>query len=134
MNGKSQLYKIPVPSTSFLTDAALCSWKGPLTLLFEYDRDGATCRSGIRFKRVLATRTRSERCCTEWHIEGAYDTLVEIGSSLWIDELQNDIPVRWKDEQEMHHYMIYLDSAGCFEVIAESWESLPEERGSWDST
>jgi hypothetical protein len=31
----------------------------------------------------------------------------------------------------MHHFMIYLDSAGCFEVIAESWEVLPEEPGAW---
>jgi hypothetical protein len=33
----------------------------------------------------------------------------------------------WRDKWEMHHYMIYLDSAGCFEVIAESWQSLTDE-------
>jgi len=27
--------------------------------------------------------------------------------------------------------MIYLDSAGCFEVIAESWAAIAEETGLW---
>jgi hypothetical protein len=29
---------------------------------------------------------------------------------------------------EMHHYMLYLDSAGCFEAVAASWSLLPEKR------
>jgi hypothetical protein len=28
----------------------------------------------------------------------------------------------------MHHFIIYIDSAGCFEVAAESWYLIPEER------
>lgn len=134
MDNKVSLFETPVPSTCFLTDAAFYFWKEPLTLRYEYDRDGTTWHSGIRFKRVLATRTRAERCCTAWHIEGTYDTLVEIKGSEWLDELQRDIPARYRGEQETHHYMIYLDSAGCFEVVAASWEVIREERGSWDST
>ena len=134
MASKIRLYQPPMPSTDFLTDASLCPWGGFPTLRFSYQHDGAAHRGGIRFKRVLATRTRSARCCTEWHIQEAYDTLVEVRDSSWVDELRADIPVRWRDEQEMHHYMIYLDSAGCFEVVAASWEALPEEAGSWEST
>ena len=33
----------------------------------------------------------------------------------------------------MHHYMIYLDSAGCFEFIAESWEAIQDEAGAQDT-
>ena len=29
---------------------------------------------------------------------------------------------------EIHHFMIYVDSAGCYEVAAASWSWLPEER------
>jgi hypothetical protein len=134
MSAKVPLYQPPVPSTDFAADATLCPWAGYPTLRFSYDRDGTAYRSGIRFKRVLATRTRSERCCTEWHIQDAYDTLVEVRDSSWLAEIRADIPSRWRDEQELHHYMIYLDSAGCFEVVAESWEAIPEEAGSWEST
>lgn len=100
---------------------------------FSYTREGVECRSGIRFKSVCATRSRAERCCTAWHIEGAYDTLVEVKQSSWVKELLADTDERWRNEWETHHYMIYLDSAGCFEVVAESWETIAEEAGSWES-
>lgn len=131
MSIKMPVYEIPMPSTESVTDAMLNVFGAAPVIRFDYYRDGVPNRSGIRFHQALAARTRTERCCTAWHIEGAYDTLVEVEESSWIAELRNDLADRWKDEQEMHHYMIYLDSAGCFEVIAESYEVLPEEEGSW---
>jgi hypothetical protein len=124
------LYEIPLPSTDFEGDATIC---GPV-LRFQYYRDGMPYRSGIRFTRVLATRTRAERCSRPWHIEGAYDTLVEVQDSPWVEEMRADTAERWRDEWKTRHYMIYLDSAGCFEVIAESWAVLPEEHGLWSRT
>ena len=85
-----------------------------------------TYQSGITFSRVAAVRTRAERCCQPWHIEGAYDTLVEVEDSQWVDEIRADTQKMWRETWQMHHYMIYLDSVGCFEVIAESWDALPE--------
>jgi hypothetical protein len=29
----------------------------------------------------------------------------------------------------MKHFTIYFDSAGCFEIIAESYEVIPEQPG-----
>ncbi len=58
-----------------------------------------------------------------WQIEGAYATLVEIEDSPWVVEMRADTSERWRNEWEMHHYTIYLDGAGCFEVIAESWSA-----------
>lgn len=126
MDTKTPLFRLPEPSTASITDARLC---GPV-LYFDYDRNGTAYRSGIRFNRVLATRTRAERCCKAWHIE-AYDTLVEVEGSAWVEEMRADTNERWRNEWETHHYMIYLDSAGSFEVIAASWDILPEEVGSW---
>src|SRR5579864_4322433 len=124
---KKPLYEVPVASTEFEGDATLCHD----ILRFQYYRGDVLHRSAILFKRVAATRTRAERCCTEWHIEGAYDTLVEVEDSSWVDEIRADTDEHWRYKWEMHHYMIYVDSAGCFELIAESWEALPEEAGSW---
>ncbi len=130
MDRKKSLYQIPLPSTAFEGDANLCN----NVLRYQYYRDGVLYRSGIRFNRKPASRTRAERCCTAWHVEGAYDTLVEIEGSAWVEEIRADTQAMWRGKWEMHHYMIYLDSVGCFEAIAESWEVLPEESGTWSTT
>jgi len=126
-NLKKPLYEVPVPSTEFEGTTSVCNG----VIRFQYYRDTVLRRSGIEFKRVAATRTRAERCCTAWHIEGNYDKLVEIEGSPWVEEVRADTAERWKNKWEMHHYMIYLDSAGCFEVIAESWAAIAEETGLW---
>jgi len=123
MNSKKPLYTVPVPSTSFVTEAY---WDGAgvsPAIRFSYEKAGVNYRGGIVFERVLAARERAERCCKAWHIEGAYDTLVEIEGSPWVEEMRGDTAEQWRSKWEMHHYMIYLDSAGCFEVIAESWQA-----------
>lgn len=130
MNSKKALYTISVPSTTFEGDANLCGH----VIRFQYYRDGALYRSGIRFRAMPAMRTRAERCCKAWHLEDAYDTLVEVENSSWVEEIRADTEEMWRHKWEMHHYMIYLDSAGCFEVVAESWEALPEEPGTWPKT
>lgn len=130
MSTKKVIYQTTVPSTEFSTEAVLCA----NVVRFGYQVDGTDRRSGLRFKRVKATRTRAESACTAWHIDGAYDTLVEIENSPWKDEVQADTADRQRRLGEtwaLHHYMIYLDSSGCFEFLAESWEALPEVSGSW---
>jgi hypothetical protein len=128
---KSPVFLIPIPSTESVTDPTLDVFGCAPVLRIDYYRDGVAHRSGIQFNKALATRTRTERCCTAWHVESAYDTLVEVLDSPWVVELRDDIANRWKNAQQMHHYMIYLDSAGCFEVVSESYEVLPEGVGSW---
>ncbi len=73
-------------------------------------------------------RKREECCCKVWHIEGAYDTLVEVEDSAWVAEMRADTCEQWRNKWETHHYMIYLDSVGCFEIIAESWSPSFEHR------
>jgi len=126
-NNKTPLYQPPVPSTEFEGDARLFG----NVLRFQYSRDGVAYRGGIRFGGVAASRARAERCCTSWHIKGAYDTLVEIDGSVWSKEIKADTAERWRNHWKMRHFMIYLDSVGCFEIIADSWEALPEEAGRW---
>jgi hypothetical protein len=121
MSSKKPLYTIPVPSTTFTTEAYFDGRGVSPTIHFGYGKDGVTHRGGIKFGGVVAVRTRAESCCTAWHIEGAYDTLVEIEGSPWSDEIRADTQEMWRNKRQMHHYMIYLDSAGCFEIIAESW-------------
>jgi len=124
MNSKKPLHTIPVPSTSFTSEAYFDGQGITPAIRFDYEKDGVTHKGGIKFSKVAAIRIRAERCCKSCHIEGAYDTLVEIEGSSWIDEIRADTQEMWRNKWEMHHYMIYLDSVGCFEVIAESWAAL----------
>jgi hypothetical protein len=123
---KKPLYKLPVSSTDFTTEAYFDGKGISPAIRYGYQRDAAVRRAGICFTKVLATRTRAERSCTAWHIDGAYDTLVEVENSSWVEEMRADAQEMWRNKWETHHYMIYLDSVGCFEVIAESWATIPE--------
>ncbi len=130
MNTKKAVYQTPVASTEFSAEATFCT----NVIRFSYQIRGSHQRSGLRFRKVKMTRTRAESACTAWHIEGAYDTLVEIEGSTWAAELQRETAewqMRMGERWMINHYMIYLDSVGCFEFLAESWDALPEESGNW---
>jgi len=124
MTSKKPLQAVPVPSTSFTTEAYFDGQGSLPAIRFGYQKDGVKHQGGIEFSKVLAVRTRAERCCKSWHIDGAYDMLVEVEGSSWVEEVRADTTEQWRNKWETHHYMIYLDSAGCFEIIAESWAAL----------
>ena len=125
---KVALGQITTPSTAIMSDVVAVLGGGSLTLRFEFDRDGVRFRSGVRFSNVSAHRWRAESHCTAWHIEGAYDTIVEVEESAWRAELVDAQPAHQRGLWAIRHLMLYLDSAGCYEVAAESWELLPDER------
>src|SRR5579863_3471473 len=102
MTSKEPLYAVPVPSTSFTVEPYF-DGRGVLPAIrFGYHKDGVEHQGGIEFSKLAAVRTRVERCCTPWHIEGAYDTLVEVVGSSWVEEMRADIAERWRYEWEMH--------------------------------
>jgi hypothetical protein len=41
-----------------------------------------------------------------------------------VEEIRAGTQEQSRDKWQMHHYMIYLDSVGRFEFIAESWAAL----------
>jgi hypothetical protein len=50
-----------------------------------------------------------------------------VTGSDWVSELTAAEPTGTRGSWEMHHFMIYIDSAGCYEVAAQSWFLVPEE-------
>jgi hypothetical protein len=129
LNGvKNVLYSVPVASTSFLKEAYLHERD---EIMFTYKLNDKIITNRLIFHKVSAQRTRNERCCTVWHIDKAYDTLVEIENSDWSAEIKKNTTQHLRNDQNYHHYMIYLDSpecGGCFEFIADSWEVLEDEQ------
>lgn len=123
---KLSLATLQAPSTSFTSDATFTHPGGSAELKYEFERDGTAISGGIQFQKVRAFRFRSESHCTLWHIEGAYDTLVEIVPSEWSQELIEAQPRDMRSQWVIRHFMIYLDSSGAFEVAAAGWMWLPE--------
>ncbi|MDX6240274.1 MAG: hypothetical protein QOG10_5094 [Kribbellaceae bacterium] len=125
---KIQLASIPTPSTAITEEATLSVSDGVATIAFEFDRDGEIYGCKLSFARVRAYRYRAESHTKLWHIEDAYDTVVEVEDSEWVSELADAEPAGHWGNFETHHFMIYLDSWGSLEVVSKSWNLAPEAR------
>ena len=125
---KRVIGEFPPSPSAYTEDAVFTHPGGDAELRCTYERDGSMYAGGLRFTRVRAYRFRAEGHCTLWHIEDAYDTLVEVERSSWVAELLADEMTgsQWK----IRHFLIYIDDAGAYEVAAEDCEWLPEEAAS----
>jgi hypothetical protein len=125
-NRKVAQADLPLPSTE-VDNVNYVDEGGDALLRLEFERDKTQVRLGILFDSVRAYRFRAESHCTEWHVDGVYDTLAEVVDSDWVAELRAAQPEHMHHMFEIHHFMIYLDSSGCYEVAAASWKWLDEE-------
>jgi hypothetical protein len=116
-------FELPVPSTAIEGSIELFDRGAQVTLVAHFREGQQRQRTELSFSKVRAYRQRAEAHCTAAHIEGAYDTLVEITASEWIGDLQRDTADRYRNKWVMRHFMIYFDSNGCYEVIADDWSA-----------
>ncbi len=127
---KEDCYILPEPSTSSISGVRLEFPGGTLSLYYDYDREGIAYNGGLIFKKVRAHIHTAESHCSASKITLSYDKLVKVSNSSLVDELLECVPIDQRDSWDLNHYMIYFDSDGCYEIIAESWETLPEKLGS----
>jgi hypothetical protein len=114
---KLPIFTIPFASTS--STAFLVDDDRGLSLSIARD-EAARDLTVILFHKPRAYRTRQEVHCTPWHVNEVYDNLCEVTDSDWVDELRGDTVPDWRDRWVMRHFMIYLDSFGSLEVVADS--------------
>lgn len=124
---KQPLFSLPCASTSAIQGPTLMDQDRGLLLSMVCDDDGVQRSVGVLFVKPRAFRKREETYCTAWHIDGVYDTICEIQKSDWVEELRAAAVPEWRDYWVMRHFMIYVDSFGCLEVVAES--ALLDESG-----
>jgi len=118
---KLPLFSLPCASSEAIQDATLVDESRGLLLSLMCDDDGKHRQLGILFVKPRAFRKRAEIYCTSWHItDGAYDSVCEIQGSDWVDELRAAAVPEWRNYWVMRHFMIYVESFGCLEVVAES--------------
>lgn len=117
---KLKILELPFPSTAVIRGPALCTDDGDLLLSMDVDDEGRRNSTCLRFVKQRAFRKRSEAYCTAWHVTDTFDTVCEVQRSDWVQELRSASVLEWRDQWIMRHFMIYIDSFGCLEVIAES--------------
>ena len=116
---KLSLFTLPYPSTAAIHEPKVLSGARGLLLALVCDDEGRERQVSVLFAKPRALRTRAEIYCTVWHLD-AYDTVCEVKESDWVAGLRNDAVPDWRDRWVMRHFMIYVDSFGCLEVVAES--------------
>ena len=101
-------------------DPSLRTDGGDLLVSMDFDDAGQRRPACLRFVKQRAFRKRSETYCTSWHVEDTFDTVCEVQESDWVQELCMAAQPEWRDRWVMRHFIIYVDSFGCLEVVAES--------------
>jgi hypothetical protein len=117
---KLKVLVLPFASTAFVRDPTLRTDGGDLLLSMDFDDEGRKRSTSLRFVKQRALRMRSEIYCTAWHVTDTFDTVCEVQGSDWVQELRAASQAEWRDRWVMRHFMIYVDSFGCLEVVAES--------------
>jgi len=117
---KNPILTLPFASTAVVQAPQLLTDGADLVLAVEFFENGLQRPFRLRFCKHRAHRMRAESYCTAWHIESVYDTVCEVAASPWTEELRADAAPEWRDYWVMKHFMIYVDSFGCLEVVAES--------------
>jgi hypothetical protein len=117
---KLRVLELPLASTAVIIDPTLRTDGGDLLLSMDFDDAGQRRPACLRFVRQRAFRKRSETYCTAWHVTDTFDAVCEVQGSDWVQELRTAAQPEWRDRWVMRHFMIYVDSFGCLEVVAES--------------
>ncbi|MFZ4381625.1 MAG: hypothetical protein ACOYO0_06635 [Sandarakinorhabdus sp.] len=117
---KRKVLELPFASTAAVGGPVLATAGGDLLLSMDFDDEGKQRSACLRFVKRRAFRERSEIYCTAWHVTDTFDTVCEVQGSDWVHELRSASVPEWSDYWVMRHFMIYIDSFGCIEVIAES--------------
>jgi hypothetical protein len=116
----------PLPS-AYTTGALFTHPGGSADLSVRYEREGSLFSRTLKFTGVRAYRFRAQGHCELWHIADAYDTLVEVTPSDWVDELLAAEPSETWGRWAIRHFLIFVAESGAYEVAAEGVEWQPEQ-------
>src|SRR5690349_9741705 len=117
-----KLLELPSPSTELVGPVELHDSGENLRIVFPFPQS-TTGIVELGFSRVRAYRHLAEVHSSASQIESSYDALVEVLESRWVEEVRASTPERWRGRWVIRHFMIYADSNGVYDVLAESWSS-----------
>lgn len=129
------LWELPFPSTALCGDVVMIHPGATAWMVFSYcdiKNVSAAYNSGLKFKHVQAFRFSCEPFATLSALD-AYDKIIEIESSEWIQQLKA-INAKVCDFWGLRHFGIYLDSNGFYEFLASEFEVLETKNGEFEWT
>ena len=94
---------------------------GQLVIAYDYETDaGAYGWEEMSFAGIRGFSFTAAPDCSEDQV-AAYDRVQQIDSSPWLARTA-DAP------KSIHHYRIYFDDVGCYDVLAATFEPPPSVR------
>jgi hypothetical protein len=119
----STLWTLPVPSTALLKDASFEVLLGRnCALKFEYeDEEDNIAQVKLLLQGVEAFKCTYLFACTVGMITTAYDKVVDLGTSEWLDSIRKQVRNNDHDAKELKHLMIYFDDGPCYEFVCRAF-------------
>jgi hypothetical protein len=117
-----------LPSNSLVEKANIRFDFGDMILEYDYFLADKYWYSYIRFHSVRAMKFTAELHCNENQLD-AESQIIEIVNSNWSRKLLLNENEDTLNHWILNHYMIYLDDNGCFEFLANSWETYTPKLG-----
>ncbi len=75
----------------------------------------------ITFPRVMAYKVTYHTACTFFMINTAYDKLVDLGRSDWLEAIEKNVEGQGEKAEGLRHFMVYFDDGPCYEFIGTSF-------------
>lgn len=124
------IWKMSVPSTALLEDAKfsqLPKRKCSLEYSYEGEEDFSIIFEKLIFDGVESFKCTYYRACSIEMIE-AYDKVVDVGNSVWLAEIKQNLLRAEANATKLKHLRIYFDDGPCYEFICRSFEVGSEEQ------
>ena len=93
----------------------------PSTVILHYDYEtesGEYAWAAVKFCEVIAFKFTDYFSCTVDQLD-ALDEIAEVRNSKWLKKL---LKVRREETPPVHHYRMFFDETGCYDIAAERFE------------
>lgn len=121
MQGR-RVYSFP-PSQEFSVRPQFREVLKGIELIFDEEGPTGYEERALMFQGVLRYRCTRLVATSPW-MTGAYDVLVDLEDSPWLNELRKNY--HGHDQFDYRHYAVFFDDHGFYEVIARSFKSSKE--------
>jgi hypothetical protein len=118
------VWNLPVLAQEFMEGPRVTFADARLVLEYDYEAESGEYKwSRIEFAGVRAVSFTAYVSCDEEQVK-AYGKLIELADSGWLERLRRT-HFAATDNDQLHHYRIFLDEVGCYEVAATGFQAEP---------
>lgn len=124
------VWKTSIPSTAFLKGvffSKLSGRKCSLGYSYESEQPFSVVFEELVFDGVESFKCTYFRACSIEMIK-AYDKIINVGNSIWLTEIKQNLLKTEADSSDLKHLRIYFDDGPCYEFICRSFEVVSDEQ------